>query len=780
MVEVVVTLRAPALADYRPARSLAGRRLAVGSSASQAYLQTLATAQDRVAVRLARAIPSAWVRWHYSVVANGLALVLPAGDAARLTRIGGIARVWPSFTYRPLLDRTPRLIGAPQLWGPALATAWQGEKIGIIDDGIDQTHPFFAPAGYVFPPGFPKGDTRYTTPKVIVARAFPPARTTYANASLPFDPGHSDHATHVAGIAAGNNGTPALRTRLSGIAPRAYLGNYKALTVPSPNFGLDGNSPELVAAIEAAVRDGMDVINLSLGEPEVDPRRDIVVQALDAAARAGVVPVVAAGNDFADFGHGSVGSPANAPRAIAVAASTGAHGSPAPDRVTSFSSVGPTPYSLQLKPDVAAPGSRVLSSVPASEGSWNEFSGTSMAAPHVAGAVALLRQRHPTWSVAQLKSALVLTGAPLHDGGREAATTREGGGRIDLPRADAPLLFAQPASVSVGLVRPGTGATRRIAFSDAGGGVGRWSAQVRLQVSAPGVRVTFPAALTVPARPILRVAVTARARARDVTGFVVLSRGGVVRRVPFWFRVARARLGFDRARRLARPGVYRATTVGAPSRVTSYRYPDLEPTTFSFPRALAGPEVVYRLRLRRPVSNFGVAVLRGSVVPRIVRNADENRLAGYTALPLDLNVYRSSYGSVRPISAVVLPSAGTFELVFDSTRGARRGPFSFRFWIDDETPPSVGVVSTTARAVALRVRDGGAGVDPASLQADVDGKARPVRFASGLARVSLTGIGRGRHQLVLRAADYQETKNMEDVGPILPNTRTLRTTIVVR
>ena len=59
--------------------------------------------------------------------------------------------------------------------------------------------------------------------------------------------------------------------KVSGVAPRAYIGNYQVLTIPTAAFGLDGNSPEIVAGIEAAVRDGMDVINLSLGEPEITP-----------------------------------------------------------------------------------------------------------------------------------------------------------------------------------------------------------------------------------------------------------------------------------------------------------------------------------------------------------------------------------------------------------------------------------------------------------------------------------------------------------------------------
>ena len=194
-----------------------------------------------------------------------------------------------------------------------LGNAGAGIKIGIIDDGVDQRHAFFDPSGYTMPAGFPKGQAAYTTAKVIVARAFPPAGATWKYAGLPFDPEDSGHATHVAGIAAGNANTLANGMRVSGIAPRAYIGNYKALTVPTRSgLGLNGNAPEIVAAIEAAVADGMDVINLSLGEPEIEPSRDIVALALDAAAEAGVVPVVAAGNDFDDFGRGSLGSPGSA------------------------------------------------------------------------------------------------------------------------------------------------------------------------------------------------------------------------------------------------------------------------------------------------------------------------------------------------------------------------------------------------------------------------------------------------------------------------------------
>ena len=118
------------------------------------------------------------------------------------------------------------------------------------------------------------------------------------------------------------------------------------------------------------------------------------------------------------------------------------------DVVSSFSSSGPTPRSLRMKPDVAAPGSNILSSIPASEGTWTRFSGTSMAAPHVSGGAALLRARNPSWTVQQVRSALVLTGQPAVWNGTEAPPTRVGGGRIDLARAATPLVFASPSSVS--------------------------------------------------------------------------------------------------------------------------------------------------------------------------------------------------------------------------------------------------------------------------------------------------------------------------------------------
>src|SRR5207247_1866761 len=106
----------------------------------------------------------------------------------------------------------------------------------------------------------------------------------------------------------------------------------------------------------------------------------------------------------------------------------------------------------------------------------------------------------------------------------------------------------------------------------------------------------------------------------------------------------------------------------------------------------------------------------------------------------------------------------------------------FRFWVNDTSPPRLRLLARRARAGAslpVDVTDAGSGVDPDSLHATLDGRPVAVRFRSGRAIVSTRRLAHGRHRLVFRASDYQEAKNMENSGPILPNTRSLSTTFVV-
>lgn len=767
--EVVVTLSSPPLAG-RPGRAA---RAAVDRD------------QARFAASLHEAVPDARIRWRYRIVLNGAAVVVPRSAIPRLRALPGVKAVDAGAAYT--LASTTSTGGVKALrWQTGLANQGAGMKIGIIDDGVDQRHPYFSPTGYAMPPGFPKGQAAFTTAKVIVARAFPPAGTTYRNAGKPFDPVQSGHATHVAGIAAGNASTKTdAGTSVSGVAPRAYIGNYKALSVPTEaGVGLDGNAAEIVAAIEAAVADGMDVINLSLGEPEVEPSRDLVALALDAAAEAGVVPVVAAGNDFGDFGLGSLSSPGTSDRAITVAAVT-SPGDVDGGSLAGFSASGPTPLSLRLKPDVSAPGVSILSSVPG--GRWESMSGTSMASPQIAGAAALLLERHPAWSVAELKAALIGSGIPATVDSRPAAPTRGGGGLAQPASADVPLVLASPASVSFGLVRPNTTVRTRVALTDMGGGAGAWEVTVEtITGAASGAGLVVAPTASVPGTLDLEPAVGAAAAEGDVAGFVRLQRGTDVRRIPFWFRVVRPRLEGAEAVELRSPGVHRGDTRGQPALVSRYRYPDV-PAGGSVSAVLRGPEQVFRVTLASAAANFGVVVVaRGKgarVEPRVVLAGDENRLTGYAALPLNLNPYLSQFGDAVLAAGAVRPLAGSYDVVFDSPSAAGAGSYAFRFWIDDTVPPTVRLAQGGVRRgtpLVVSVADAGSGIDPATLKVTVDGTERSGAIRSGTLRVSTASLRRGTHRLRVQVSDYQESRNMENVPPILPNTRVLATTVVVR
>ncbi len=762
LTEVVVELASPPLA--RAKGPAAARRIEAE--------------QRRFSAALHRSLPGASVHWRYRLVANGLAVMLPRKDVSRLSRLPGVTHVFADVTYHTLAGPDAGTIHARDLPGATLGNAGAGIKIGIIDDGVDQRHAFFDPAGYTMPEGFPKGQLAFTTAKVIVARAFPPPGAAWKYANHPFDPEDSGHATHVAGIAAGDANTLANGLRISGIAPRAYIGNYKALTIPTAaGLGLNGNAPEIVAAIEAAVADGMDVINLSLGEPEIESSRDLVALALDAAAAAGVVPVVAAGNDFEEFGRGSVGSPGSATDAITVGATT----SGTTPAMADFSSAGPTPISLRLKPDVVAPGTSILSSQP---GGWGLSSGTSMATPHVAGAVALLLQRHPDWTPAQVKAALTATARPVTAGEGEVGPIRAGAGLVDVTAADTPVIQATPTAVSFGLVHAETIASRSIAVEDAGGGAGQWNVSIDSSGTPVGTQLSVPPTITVPGP--LPVDLVAGTTDGEVAGAIVLRRGGIARRIAFWGRVEAPKLEVTGARLLRRPGIYAGDTRRHPSLVDTYRYPDV-PAGGPVTARLAGPEQVFRVRLTRPVANFGVAIVQrgpGSrVEPRVVRGDDENRLTGYAALPFDQNPYLEDFGAPVPVAGALRASPGTYYVVFDSPSAAGAGSFRFRFWIDDVTPPSAAPVRRTVRRgepIRFRVADGGSGIDVRSLDATLDGKPARAQLVGREARVPTTTLRVGRHRVRLTLADFQETHNNENVPRILPNTRDVSVTITVR
>ncbi|HYA09615.1 MAG TPA: S8 family serine peptidase, partial [Gaiellaceae bacterium] len=272
-VTVLVDLRLPPLAAAY-GRGLvafnAQRRLNVASRSSRAYLARLERAQKLAAAQIRRAIPQARISNRYRVVLDGFALRLPYRALPKLAVLSPIRKIYPSLGYHLDTNKSPSVIHADTFWA-STGGRGQGVKIGIVDDGVDQTNPFFNPAGFSYPAGFPKGQTAYTTPKVIVARSFP-GPGSGKQGRLPYYPNDSFHATHVAGIAAGVAGTLAVAgfdhpqvAGLSGIAPRAWIGNYRVFNAPTLTGGLDAFTPQIVQAFESAVTDGMDVINFSGG-----------------------------------------------------------------------------------------------------------------------------------------------------------------------------------------------------------------------------------------------------------------------------------------------------------------------------------------------------------------------------------------------------------------------------------------------------------------------------------------------------------------------------------
>jgi minor extracellular serine protease Vpr len=252
-------------------------------------------------------------------IANALFVRIPDEQAAQLAALPGVRRVIPVRTFEMLLDRVVQVDKISDVWNEiGKDRAGAGVKIAIIDSGIDNNHPALQNASLPVPDSFPRVNTatdqQFTNHKVIVARS-------YVNLLPSRDPDtsardRSGHGTALASIAAGQSATGPLAS-VAGIAPQAYLGNYKIFGTPGYNDTTTDDA--ILKAMDDAVADGMDIINLSLGS-DIAPRLadDLEVAAVERASSAGVLVVVAAGNNGPDFT--TIASPATAPSAIAVGA----------------------------------------------------------------------------------------------------------------------------------------------------------------------------------------------------------------------------------------------------------------------------------------------------------------------------------------------------------------------------------------------------------------------------------------------------------------------------
>ena len=278
---------------------------------------------------------------------NAIFVRATRGQARRLRQLAGVAAVVRTPKFKLMLNEAADLIQAPAAWAALGGEpgAGAGIKIGIIDTGIDPDHPAFADESLAPPAGFPKArpeDLAFTSNKIIVARSY----VAMLSSALPefsrpddFSPrDRIGHGTAVAMIAAGGSVTSPLGT-LTGIAPKAYLGNYKIFGSADINDFSSGDA--VITAIDDAVLDGMDIISISFGavaqypfdeqgegcfaEPDIlcDP---VAMAAQSAMEEWGVVVVAAAGNAGARGEQrfpalNSIATPGSAAAVITVGAS---------------------------------------------------------------------------------------------------------------------------------------------------------------------------------------------------------------------------------------------------------------------------------------------------------------------------------------------------------------------------------------------------------------------------------------------------------------------------
>jgi len=267
-------------------------------------------------------LPGAQVQGETDAVMNAVIVRAPADHYAAIRHLPGVKKVYFSRPRRLLLDQAAVLQNAQGLWSKAggQSQAGRGIKIGIIDTGIDITNPMFIDSSLTPPAGFPKYDNQadqaFTNTKVIVARNYISLLANAQRVQTATD--EVGHGTFVAGCAAGKQVTAPLAT-ISGMAPGAFLGSYKIFGTPGTNDTT--TTAAILAAVNDAVNDGMNVINLSLGFLDyVPPSEDPEVTALENAVNAGVVVTISAGNE-GPSSH-TINSPGGAPDAITVGSVT--------------------------------------------------------------------------------------------------------------------------------------------------------------------------------------------------------------------------------------------------------------------------------------------------------------------------------------------------------------------------------------------------------------------------------------------------------------------------
>lgn len=400
----------------------------LATAAPDAHFDVVVTFRQPAQAAAARQTLGNFVPRHEFKLIPGFAGRLRAAQIRGLLHAPGLVRIEEDATVRTQLDAARADFGIEAARELA-ASGLIGRNVGIciVDTGVDPLH------------------EQLDNGKVAAFIDY------VAGRSAPYD--DNGHGTHVAAIAAGDGSGGSAAAAFQGVASGAAL--YAAKVLDAQGSGAESN---VVAGIQwCAAQTGVHVISMSLAALPPADGKDAMSQAVDAAVAAGKVLVVAAGNDGDE--PGTVGSPGAAVGAITVGACAEWSAAPAAANhsdgvyLTAFSSRGPITVNATtsyIKPDVCAPGHRIAAAKSGSVGDYVVYSGTSMATPFVAGAVALALEANPALkgNPVQVRSLLE---SSAQDRGASGKDNEWGAGLLD---GYAFVARAQNAAASVRTAMP--------------------------------------------------------------------------------------------------------------------------------------------------------------------------------------------------------------------------------------------------------------------------------------------------------------------------------------
>lgn len=340
----IVVLQDPPLAQSASNRKDLGLRAAGDARRALEATQTAVGEQMREA--------GVTVLDRTQILLNALYVAATPEQAEQLKAMDGVSHLQRIYPIHRTMNKALDLVTARAAWNQVggAGNAGAGVKIAVLDTGIDMEHPAFKNFSSTPPSGYPKcrtdnGDCNFTNNKVIVARSYVDllnfAFGTAATDTRPDDNTPRDrigHGTATAMVAAGQEHDSPIG-RISGVAPRAYIGNYKVFGSAGVN---DTTFPSVVVkALEDALADGMDIATLSIGTPasygpndnfcgtQSNQPCDAFATAIQNAIRMGMVITTSAGNSGRLGANApalnTVESPGTAPDAISVGASTNGH-----------------------------------------------------------------------------------------------------------------------------------------------------------------------------------------------------------------------------------------------------------------------------------------------------------------------------------------------------------------------------------------------------------------------------------------------------------------------